>query len=57
MAEENVNQHFKCPHCPCIFMSKADLEKHTKCFGTDKAFHESEYRKTHGRIEHGYSEE
>jgi hypothetical protein len=57
MSEENLNRHYKCPHCPCIFLTAADLEKHAKCFGSDKVAHEGEYRRTHGRIEHGYSEE
>jgi uncharacterized C2H2 Zn-finger protein len=53
----NYNRYYKCPHCACIFMSQADLQKHTQVFGADKAMHESEYRRTHGRIEHGYSSE
>ena len=57
MAEEhNNNQYYKCPHCACIFLTKADLEKHMKCFGDGKADHASFYQKTHGRIEHGYGE-
>jgi Zn-finger nucleic acid-binding protein len=55
--EKNDNQCYKCPHCSCIFLNKADLEKHMKCFGEAKAEHASNYQKTHGRIEHGYSEE
>jgi len=58
MAEEkNSNQCYKCPNCACIFLTKADLEKHMKCFGDSKAEHASYYQRTHGRIEHGYGEE
>jgi uncharacterized C2H2 Zn-finger protein len=58
MAEEaNNNINYKCPHCPCIFLTKADLQKHINCFGNVKEEHEFSYRKTHGRLEHGYGEE
>lgn len=55
--ETNNNQHYKCPHCPCIFLTKADLQKHINHFGTTKENHEYTYKKTHGRLEHGYGEE
>jgi hypothetical protein len=58
MAEEKNNNHYyKCSHCPCIFLTPADLQKHINCFGNGKEEHEFFYRKTHGRIEHGYGEE
>jgi Zn-finger nucleic acid-binding protein len=58
MAEEkNNNKCYKCPHCACIFLTNADLEKHMKCFGDSKEQHASNYQRTHGRIEHGYGEE
>ena len=58
MGEESNNHHqYKCPHCACIFLTAADLQKHLSCFGKDKADHEFAYRKTHGRLEHGYGEE
>jgi len=58
MAEEkNNNQHYKCPHCACIFLTKADLQKHMEHFGEGKGEHEFSYRKTHGRLEHGFGEE
>jgi len=55
--EKNNNRYYKCLNCPCIFLTKADLEKHMKCFGDDKEQHASNYQRTHGRIEHGYGEE
>ena len=59
MAEEerNSNRQHKCPHCACMFLTEADLQKHMKCFGDSKEQHEFNFRKTHGRIEHGYGEE
>ena len=58
MAEEqNSNQHYKCPHCACVFLTKADLQKHLSCFGDAKEEHADSYRRTHGRVEHGYSGE
>jgi hypothetical protein len=58
MAEEkNSNQHFKCPHCACIFLTQADLQKHMTVFTEGKAEHEDRYRRTHGRLEHGFGEE
>ena len=58
MAEEKNNNHYiKCPHCACIFLNNADLQKHMSCFGDAKQAHEEAYRRTHGRIEHGYGEE
>jgi uncharacterized C2H2 Zn-finger protein len=55
--ERNNNVLHKCPHCVCIFLTKADLEKHMNTFGGNKEQHQSEYSRTHGRIEHGYGEE
>lgn len=55
--EGNNNIHYKCPHCACIFLTKADLQKHLNKFGNGKEEHEFAYRTTHGRIEHGYSTE
>jgi Zn-finger nucleic acid-binding protein len=58
MAEEkNDNKCYKCPHCACVFLTQADLQKHMNCFGADKTEHASYYQRTHGRIEHGYGEE
>ena len=33
MTETNSNQHYKCQHCNCIFLTKADLQKHMSHFG------------------------
>ncbi len=58
MAQEtNPNKLYKCPYCACIFLTQADLEKHITFFGTSKEQHEFAYKKTHGRMEHGYGEE
>jgi uncharacterized C2H2 Zn-finger protein len=58
MAEEHNDNHtYKCPHCAYIFLTQADLQKHISCFGDAKSEHEYQYRKVHGRIEHGYGEE
>ena len=57
MAEnsDNVNlKHFlKCPFCPCVFLTQADLQRHLECMGDQKDEHLDFYRRTHGRIEHG----
>lgn len=57
MTENNTNsipKHFlKCPHCPCVFITGADLEKHLSCMGERREEHIDVYRRTHGRIEHG----
>jgi Zn-finger nucleic acid-binding protein len=59
MAQEtnNSNHHYKCPHCACIFLTQTDLEKHMDAFSEQKEQHEYNYKKTHGRMEHGYNEE
>jgi SET domain-containing protein len=53
--EDNVtlNKHFKCPYCACIFLTEIDLKKHLGCMGDHKEEHLDNYRRTHGRIEHG----
>jgi hypothetical protein len=58
MAQEtNKNHHYKCPHCACIFLTQADLQKHIGVFGNTTENHDFSYKKTHGRLEHGYGEE
>jgi uncharacterized C2H2 Zn-finger protein len=54
---KNQTNLYKCPSCPCIFFTKADLTKHIDNFGTNKEQHDYQYKKTHGRLEHGYSDE
>jgi uncharacterized C2H2 Zn-finger protein len=51
--EKEIKQGLKCPFCPCIFLTQADLQRHLDCFGSGKQDHEERYRKTHARIEHG----
>ena len=46
-------QHFKCPFCPCLFLTEIDLQKHLGCMGDRQEEHLDTYRRTHGRIEHG----
>jgi Zn-finger nucleic acid-binding protein len=53
---QNIKQ-YKCPYCACLFLTQADLDKHISVFGKIKEQHETLYNKTHGRLEHGYSEE
>ncbi|MCW4003493.1 MAG: hypothetical protein NWE95_06240 [Candidatus Bathyarchaeota archaeon] len=55
--EKNNNHYHKCPHCTCIFFTQADLQKHLARFGSNHEQHEYSYKKTHGRLEHGYGEE
>ncbi len=55
--ETNSNKLYKCPHCACIFLTHADLQKHLLAFSDNKGQHEYNYKKTHGRLEHGYGEE
>jgi hypothetical protein len=54
---QNNNHYLKCPHCACLFFTQADLEVHMATFGGSKGQHDYEYKKTHGRLEQGYSEE
>ena len=56
--DDNLKQYLKCPFCPCIFLTEADLQKHLNCMGNQREEHLDCYRRTHGRIEHGsYSTE
>lgn len=56
---ESLDQknYVKCPFCPCIFLTEADLLRHLDCMGSQKYEHSEFYRRTHGRIEHGYGSE
>jgi uncharacterized C2H2 Zn-finger protein len=53
----NNNHYYKCPHCACIFLTQADLQTHVKRFGNLTNEHAEYYRRTHGRVEHGYGDE
>jgi len=55
--QKNSNQHLQCPHCASIFFTQADLDVHMKRFGNNAVQHLEYYRKTHGRVEHGYGDE
>ncbi len=56
--QQNGNiRYLKCPHCACLFFSQVDLQKHMATFGGGKAEHDYAYKKTHGRLEHGYGDE
>ena len=55
--ETNSNKLYKCPHCACIFLTETDLQKHISVFSDNKGQHEYNYKKTHGRLEHGYGNE
>lgn len=58
MTQETNNNHLhKCPNCACVFLTYADLQKHINVFGTVKEQHDYTYKKTHGRLEHGYDQE
>lgn len=57
MEQKNQNHTYKCPHCACLFFTEADLKKHTATFGANKEQHDYQYKKTHGRMEHGYNDE
>ncbi len=52
--QKNNNHYLKCPYCACLFFTQADLQKHMTTFGNIKEMHADNYRKTHGRLEHGY---
>jgi uncharacterized C2H2 Zn-finger protein len=54
MHQNGSNRYLKCPYCACLFFSQADLDKHIATYGAAKEVHEQNYRKTHGRLEHGY---
>jgi uncharacterized C2H2 Zn-finger protein len=55
MTEQNQNKHYlKCPYCACIFFSQLDLNRHIAAYGAAKEIHDQNFKKTHGRLEHGY---
>jgi hypothetical protein len=45
----------RCPFCACCFMSIQDLEKHMATFGSNKEAHSENLRRTHGKIEYGWT--
>jgi uncharacterized C2H2 Zn-finger protein len=51
--EEKPGEHFyRCPFCSCVFLTKADLEKHMTAFGTQKEHDIDEYGRCHSRAEY-----
>ncbi len=44
-----------CGHCPCLFLTNADREKHIEKFGNK--FHEEEWKALHGRADRGIETE
>jgi len=55
--QKNRNHYHKCPYCACLFFSEVDLQKHMAAFGKWKEQHDYQYKKTHGRMEHGFGDE
>jgi hypothetical protein len=57
--EEKDNEQFsgtglcKCPYCACCFCNDTDLKRHLDIYGTSKLEHAEEFRRIHGRLEHG----
>jgi uncharacterized C2H2 Zn-finger protein len=46
---------FKCPGCPCIFLTKHDLNKHQNTLGHGN--HQLEFKTMHKKIEHDEDEQ
>jgi hypothetical protein len=48
-----VKQGFcKCPFCSCVFIARADLNRHVAAFGDSREQHEEAFRGVHGRAEY-----
>jgi hypothetical protein len=52
--EGNFDNLFRCPHCSCCFCNEVDLKHHIKVYGDSQTKHSEEFRRTHGRLEHGF---
>jgi hypothetical protein len=52
-AKEVEASFCKCPFCPCCFLTREDLERHMAAFGNNREEHSEDYRRIHGRVEHG----
>jgi hypothetical protein len=53
---KEANADFRrCPFCPCCFFTIQDLERHMAAFGKNREEHSEDYRRTHGRVEHGWA--
>jgi uncharacterized C2H2 Zn-finger protein len=51
MEEKPGERFFRCPFCSCVFLTKDDLEKHMKAFGSEKERHIDEFHRCHSRAE------
>jgi hypothetical protein len=54
-AKEANADFCRCPFCPCCFFTIQDLERHIATFGKNREEHPENYRRTHGRVEHGWA--
>jgi hypothetical protein len=45
----------RCPFCACCFVSIQDLETHMATFGSNKEAHSENFRRTHGKVEYGWT--
>jgi hypothetical protein len=55
-ATEEVDEQFcPCPFCACCFMSIQDLETHMAAFGGNKEVYSENFRRTHGKMEYGWT--
>jgi uncharacterized C2H2 Zn-finger protein len=52
MEEKPGERFYRCPFCLCIFLTRADLEKHMAAFGSQKEQHLDEFRRCHSRAEY-----
>jgi uncharacterized C2H2 Zn-finger protein len=50
---ESNAQYLKCPYCPCIFFTQADLDTHLEHFGNNAAQHIKDYKEVNTKIEYG----
>ena len=50
---DDIGKFLRCPYCPCIFITEADLQKHMDCMGQNREEHIDCYGRTHARIERG----
>ncbi|MCL1970037.1 MAG: hypothetical protein FWF66_01010 [Candidatus Bathyarchaeota archaeon] len=53
-SSENNVTYLKCPHCTCIFFTRADLDVHLRRFGNNPEQHANDYKDTNAKIEFGY---
>jgi len=56
MEEKPRERFFRCPFCSCVFLTKADLERHMAAFGMVKEQHRDEFRRCHSRAEYSSEE-